>query len=75
MKWGAVLGVTVIVVIMILYEWPKMNPEQKREKATFIGLLAMGWLLGVLLVFFPDMPNPSKLFAAVFEPFGKMLEQ
>lgn len=74
MKWGAIFGITVLVACMALFEWPTMNPKQKKEKAAFIGLMVMGWLLGVLLVFFPDLPNPTDLFDTIFKPFGKMLE-
>lgn len=75
MKWGAVFGLSVIVTFMFLYEWPQMNRKQKKEKVTFIGLTAMGWLLGVMLVFFPDLPGPTQLFDNLFKPLGKMLKQ
>lgn len=75
MKWGAILWITVIVAFMVLFEWPKMNPKEKKEKAAFLGLSAMGWMLGVLLVFFPDLPNPTQLFDTIFKPLGKMLEK
>ncbi|RCW43465.1 hypothetical protein [Paenibacillus prosopidis] len=75
MKWAAVLGITVMVAFIILYEWPKINPKQKKEKAAVIGLTVMGWLLGVLLVFFPELPGPTKLFDTIVEPLGKWLEK
>lgn len=75
MKWGAVFGITVLVACILLYEWPQIDPEQKREKMAFIGLTAMGWLLGILLVLFPDLPSPTYLFDTIFKPFGKMLEK
>lgn len=74
MKLAAVLGITVIVALMALYEWPQMNSDQTKEKAAFIGVTVMGWLLGVFLVFFPDSPGPSHLFDTIFKPLGKMLE-
>lgn len=74
MKWGASLGITVLVAIMVLYEWPKIDSNLKKEKAVFIGLTAMGWLLGMLLLFFPDLPSPTKLLDTLFEPLGKLLE-
>lgn len=75
MKWGAVFGLSVIVTFMFLFEWPTMNSKQKKEKAAFIGLAAMGWLLGVLLVFFPELPSPTDLFDTIFKPLGKILEE
>ncbi|MFK7696014.1 hypothetical protein [Paenibacillus sp. HJGM_3] len=74
MKTFAVLGVTVVAVFMILFEWPKLKRDQKKEKAAMICLAAIGWLLAVLLVFFPEMPGPTQLFDTIFKPLGKKLE-
>lgn len=75
MNWGAVFGLSVIVTCMFLYEWPQMNQKQKKEKAAFLGLTAIGWMLGVVLVFFPDLPGPAQLFNNLIKPLGKMLMQ
>lgn len=69
------MGLTVIVALMALYEWPRMNPSQKKEKRAFLILAAMGWILGVLLVFFPELPSPTKLIDTIYKPLGKMLEK
>lgn len=74
MKWGTVLGVTLVVILMALYEWPRLNKNQKKEKIAFVTLTAMGWLLAVLLAFFPDMPGPTQMVDTIFKPFGKILE-
>lgn len=34
----------------------------------------MGWILAVLLIFFPEMPGPTDLIDWIFKPLGKMLE-
>lgn len=75
MKWGALLGITVIVACMVLYDWPKMNPKQKKEKAAFLGLTAMAWMFGLLLVLFPNLPSPSGLLSNLFKPLGRLLEK
>lgn len=75
MKWGAVLGISVLIALIFLNEWPQMHPEQKKEKAVFTSVLVMGWLLGVLLVFYPDLPGPDQLLDHVFKPLGKLLEK
>jgi multisubunit Na+/H+ antiporter MnhB subunit len=74
-KWGAVFVITVLVCLIVLYEWPKMNPRQRREKVVFTGFLAMGWILGVLLVFIPDLPSPTQFLDNLFKPLGKFLEK
>lgn len=75
MKWGAILGISVLVAFMVLYEWPQIDSKHKKDRAAFIGLVAMGWLIGILLVLFPDLPSPTDLFDAIFMPFGKLLEK
>ncbi|AVX07679.1 MULTISPECIES: hypothetical protein [Priestia] len=75
MKWITVIGITVCVVLIFLYEWPKMDRNQKKEKAAFVILTTMGWLLAILLLFFPDMPGPTQMIDMLFKPLGKMLEK
>ncbi|WP_134701155.1 hypothetical protein [Ammoniphilus sp. YIM 78166] len=74
MKWGAIVGATFIVSLMTLYEWPKLNRKQKKEKAAFVALTGMGWLLAILLAHFPELPSPTKVVEAVYKPLGKLLE-
>ncbi|MFS0815310.1 hypothetical protein [Peribacillus phoenicis] len=52
-----------------------MNKNQKKEKRAFVTLTMAGWLLAVLLVFFPDMPGPTHLMDMIFKPLGKLLEK
>ncbi|MDM5154508.1 hypothetical protein QUF88_11880 [Bacillus sp. DX1.1] len=75
MKWITIAGITACVVLITLYEWPKMDRNQKREKAVFVILTAMGWLLAILLLFFPDMPGPTQMISNIFKPLSKMLEK
>ncbi|MEY2196586.1 hypothetical protein AB7942_28300 [Neobacillus sp. BF23-41] len=74
MIW-TVLAITVGVVLITLYEWPKINQNQKKEKAAFVTLTAMGWLLSILLLYFPDMPGPTQMIEKLFKPLGKLLEK
>ncbi len=75
MKWGAVFGIMVIIMIIILFEWPKINQVQKKEKVAFMALNAIGCLLAILLIFYPDMPGPAQLVEAIYKPLGKFLEK
>ncbi|MCQ6561750.1 hypothetical protein [Paenibacillus mendelii] len=75
MKWAAILGITVILVLMAMYEWPKMDKKMKKEKSAFVAITIIGWLLAMLLVFFPDMPGPTQLVDAIYKPLGKLLEK
>lgn len=75
MRWTTILGITVIVALMAMYEWPKMKQHLKREKAAFAAILIIGWLLAILLVFYPDMPGPTQMVDAIYKPLGKLLEK
>lgn len=75
MKWGSILGITLIITLMALYEWPKMNPKQKKEKITFVILSISGWLLAILLILYPDISGPTQMIDLIFKPLGKMIEK
>jgi CDP-diglyceride synthetase len=72
MKWRFLLGILLIVALMIKYEWPKIN--QKKEKAAFAVLTAIGCLLAVFLVLYPNLPNPTQILETIYRPLGKLLE-
>jgi 4-hydroxybenzoate polyprenyltransferase len=75
LKLAAVLGITLLVALMALYEWWRMDHQkQKKEKAAFVTLAVMGWLLAILLVYFPDMSGPTQLMETIYKPFEKILE-
>ncbi|WP_408011325.1 hypothetical protein ACJROX_14055 [Pseudalkalibacillus sp. A8] len=75
MNLASVFGITVVVILITLIEWPKMNKNQKKEKWAFVTLTMSGWLLAVLLVYFPDMPGPTNLIDMIFKPLGKLLQK
>ncbi|CRK83273.1 hypothetical protein [Neobacillus massiliamazoniensis] len=75
MKWIMLLGITVCLVLISLFEWQKLTRNQKKEKATLVTLTTMGWFLAILLVFFPEMPGPTQMIDKLFKPFGKLLEK
>jgi hypothetical protein len=74
MKWTTIAGITVWVVLITLYEWPKMNRNQSKEKAAFVILTAMGCLLAILLLFVPNIAGPTQMVTKFFKPLGKVLE-
>lgn len=74
MKWGIVLGFSFVMALMFLYEWPKINQNQKKEKMAYLCLMVMGWILAFILLFFPNTPGPTDLVELIYKPLGKMLE-
>jgi Na+/melibiose symporter-like transporter len=74
-KFGYVVAITFLVALIFLYEWPKMDKTKKKEKITFLSLNLIGWVLAVLLIFFPDMPGPTQVVETIFQPLSKILEK
>jgi uncharacterized membrane protein YbhN (UPF0104 family) len=73
-KLGYVFVISIVAVFIILHNWSKINQNQKKEKWTFVTLTMAGWLLSVLLVYFPDIPGPSNLIDKLFKPLATLLE-
>ena len=74
MKWAMIFGITVLIALILWYEGPKINPNQKKDKYALIVLSAMSWVLAALLLFFPNMPGPTELVDQIYKPLGKLLE-
>jgi uncharacterized membrane protein len=73
MKWIALVGITVVVVLMVLIEWP--GPKKfRKEKTALVFLSAASYVLAILLLFYPDLPSPTKMFESLYRPFTKILE-
>jgi multisubunit Na+/H+ antiporter MnhB subunit len=74
-KFAAILGFTVILVFITLYEWPKMKGQMRREKIAFAALTILGGILAFLLVFYPEIPGPTQWLDAIFKPLITLLEK
>ncbi|SDW19438.1 hypothetical protein [Paenibacillus sp. CF384] len=73
MKLGSLLGITVIFVIMIVMEWPRLR-HLRRERTAFAVLTAIGYLLALLLLYYPEVPGPTQMFEMFYKPFTSILE-
>ncbi|MBM7643988.1 multisubunit Na+/H+ antiporter MnhB subunit [Scopulibacillus daqui] len=74
MKLMYAAGITLIVVLMTLYEWPKLKQaNKKKEKTAYTIITLIGWVCAVLLVYFPDMPGPTQVVNFFFMPISKWL--
>lgn len=72
--WGSIFAYSIIVGFIVLFQWPKIKKEQKKEKIAFVLITCFGWLLGILLFHFPDLPSPTDLIDFIYKPFGSLLE-
>jgi hypothetical protein len=67
-------GSTLIVVCMTLFQWPKMNQNQKKEKTAFVTLTLLGWALMNLLLAYPNISGPTEWIDSIYKPLGRFLE-
>ncbi|TNJ67716.1 hypothetical protein FE784_02855 [Paenibacillus hemerocallicola] len=74
MKAGEIIGITLLVVVIFLWDWPKLSRQPATLRTAFIAVTVLGWVLAVLLVFFPELPGPTQLVDTIFKPLGKTLE-
>ncbi|MFC4184104.1 hypothetical protein [Saccharococcus thermophilus] len=75
MKAVFILGTLVLVTFIFLYEWPRINRTQKKEKVAFIVLLSLGTILAMVLIWNPDLPGPTQMIDYLYKPLGRMLEK
>ena len=73
MRWGAFLGTTIIIAVIILYQWPKMKQHPKKDKWMFFMLLLVCWVLSMFDL--PNMAGPLTWIEAAFKPVGQILEK
>jgi multisubunit Na+/H+ antiporter MnhB subunit len=75
METGLILGTLVLVALIFLYEWPRINRTQKKEKVVFMVLLSLGTILSIVLIWNPDLPGPTQIIDYIYKPLGRMLEK
>lgn len=66
------MGITIAVMLISLLEWPKLKAKPMWDKAVFVSLLLLVWLLSMF-----DLPNttgPSTVLQVIFNPFKELVE-
>ncbi|WHY88641.1 hypothetical protein QNH39_12720 [Neobacillus novalis] len=74
MKIFELIGISILVFLILLLEWRKLYPNQKKEKRLLVTLTAISLLLAILLLYFPEIPGPTQMISSLFFPLGKMLK-
>lgn len=75
MRWAQVLGIAVLLLLMALFDWPKMSRNMKREKIAYASLAGMGAVLAVLLVYDPELPGPTQWLQVLYQPLVQIMEK
>ncbi|MDR6551735.1 hypothetical protein [Paenibacillus qinlingensis] len=63
--------VTLSVLLITVFQWPKLKQKTKQEKATFIIMLLLVW--GLSMLDLPHSPGPTTLISLVFKPFSELI--
>ncbi|TWD99596.1 hypothetical protein FB550_107232 [Neobacillus bataviensis] len=74
MKWGTILGCTALIIVIILFQSSRLKQKQVKEKAALLTLSILGWILAILMLFFPDMPGPTQFIDWMYRPLGELLK-
>ncbi|MBM7564887.1 hypothetical protein [Paenibacillus sacheonensis] len=67
------LGVSLLTLLVVLYDWPRIQKNQVKERAVFTTLTLLGWLILLLVKLFPNMPGTTQLITAIYKPLSAML--
>ncbi len=62
-----VLSVAFILVLIGLYEWPKMNRGLKRERIVFVLICAMTLVVSVFILQWPYTNTPVELLLSLLK--------
>lgn len=68
------LGIAILLALIALYEWPKIEPNEKKEKAAFVILSVFAGGMLTLELFFPEFPWLHKWVLTIFKPLSELSE-
>lgn len=64
-----------VCLFITLFQWFfRLKNAPKKERAAFLSIMALCWILAISLVINPRLPGPTQLVNYVFHPLGKLLE-
>ncbi|MBX4149105.1 hypothetical protein [Paenibacillus lautus] len=73
MKGVYIVSITVVAILMFIYQWPKIKSTEVKEKAAFATITVIGWGAAIIYIIFPNMGSPAKIIdfiiVQLFGPF------
>lgn len=64
----------VSLLITVIQWFYRLRHAPKKERAAYLSILALCWILAISLVINPRLPGPSQLVNYLFHPLGQLLE-
>lgn len=62
-----------LALCLVIYFTETKHVKSVKVKATVASILFAGFVVGILVMFFPGTPNPSDLVHLVFKPLDVMV--
>jgi hypothetical protein len=63
---------TVLAVVLIGYEWPRLKMQPRKDKLVFLSLILIAWTLSLFDL--PNIPGPTTMVQTLFKPLAILLE-
>lgn len=73
MRWSFFCGITITVIVIFWLEWRKLKQNPKRDRAAFVTLLILIWLMSMMDII--NMPGPNRMLAFIFKPLMGLVQQ
>ncbi|OXM85769.1 hypothetical protein [Paenibacillus rigui] len=71
MKALPILGLTVLTLVIYMME--ARHVKSVKVKATIGGISAVALTIGILLVYFPELPGPTDWVLPLFKPLNRLV--
>lgn len=73
MKWDSLLATVGVIIVILLFVWPKIKDKPRKYKSAVFILSLIS--LGLSIFDLQNIYGPSSLIEVIFKPFGKFLER
>ncbi|MFD0824265.1 hypothetical protein ACT8ZR_01130 [Neobacillus sp. M.A.Huq-85] len=74
MKTLEILGVTTLLLLIYLFERPKLKDNGLKVQMTFCAFLLFDWILAAILILFPKIPGPGQVIDIIYKSIGVFWE-
>ncbi|WP_026572946.1 hypothetical protein [Bacillus sp. UNC438CL73TsuS30] len=69
-----IIGVTVLLLLLYLYNRPKLKENGQKVQKTFLAFIVFDWFLAATLILFPKIPGPGDLIEFIYKSVGAFWE-
>lgn len=74
MTWKSIAIWMAICAVIAIAQWIQVRRAPTREKAAWVVVLLLGFLLAAALMIDPELPGPTQLVNKVFGRLGALIQ-